>query len=78
MAAFDFAMTQHCIADHHCQERNPLIPSLLAGRLDAGLALDGYWAVVSYELKKRDSDLWPFSPAIGMATHTVGIATGCR
>ncbi len=76
MATFDVVMTQHCIADHHCQEGNPLMPSSYAGQLGVGFALVSYGTIVSYELKKRENGLWWLSPTVGAAAHTAGVATG--
>jgi hypothetical protein len=76
MAVFDVEMTQRCIANHHCVEGNPLMPSSQAGQLGVNFALVGYGAFVSYKLKKRDSKLWVLSPTIGLAAHSVGVATG--
>jgi hypothetical protein len=76
MAAFDVAMTQRCIADHYCKEGNPLMPSSLAGQLSIDLAYVGYGTFVSYRLKRHGSKLWWLSPTVGVASHTVGVATG--
>jgi hypothetical protein len=76
MATFDVAMTQRCIADHHCQEGNPLMPSSLAGQLSIDFAYVGYGTFVSYRLKRHGSKLWWLSPTVGAAAHTVGVAIG--
>jgi len=76
MAVFDVEMTQHCIADHHCVEGNPMMPSSQAGQLGMNFALVGYGAFISYELKKRDNKLWRLSPVVGISAHTVGVASG--
>jgi len=76
MAVLDVEMTQHCIANHHCVEGNPLMPSSHAGQLGVELGLVGYGTFISYKLKKRESRFWVLSPAIGIAAHTVGVATG--
>lgn len=76
MAAFDVGMTQHCIANHHCREGNPLMPSSLAGQLGVDSALVGYGTFISYRLKKQDSKIWWLSPVVGIAAHTAGVATG--
>jgi hypothetical protein len=76
MATFDVVMTQHCIADHHCQEGNPMMPSSYAGQLGVGFALVSYGTVVSYELKKRGNKLWWVSPTVGAAAHAAGVTTG--
>lgn len=76
MSIFDVAMTQHCIADYHCREGNPLMPSSLAGQLSVNFAYVGYGTFMSYRLKKHGSKLWLLSPAVGIAAHTVGVASG--
>ena len=76
MAAFDVGMTQHCIANHHCREGNPLMPSSLAGQLGVDSAFVGFSVYSGYELKKQDSKVWWLSPAIGIVAHTAGVATG--
>ncbi len=43
MMIFDVEMTQHCIADHHCQEGNPLMPSSHAGQLAVGFRVCRLW-----------------------------------
>jgi hypothetical protein len=76
MSVFDVGMTQHCIADNHCREGNPLMPSSLVGQLSVNFAYVGYGTFVSYRLKKRGSKLWVLSPIVGIATHSVGVASG--
>jgi hypothetical protein len=76
MAMFDVAMTQHCLADHHCVEGNPLMPSSVGGQLGVNFALVGFGALSSYKLKKDDSKLWGLSPIVGIIAHTLGVATG--
>jgi hypothetical protein len=76
MAVFDVGMTQHCIADHHCREGNPLMPSSLAGQLSVDFAYVGYGTFVSYRLKKHRNRLWLLSPAVGIAAHAVGVESG--
>jgi hypothetical protein len=76
MAVLDVELTQHCIANHHCVEGNPLMPSSQAGQLGINFALVGYGAFVSYKLKRQDRKLWVLSPTVGIAAHTVGVATG--
>ncbi len=78
MAVFDVEMTQHCIANHHCVEGNPLMPSSQAGQLGVDVAFVGLGAFVSYKLKKQDSSLWILSPTVGIAAHAVGVATGFK
>jgi hypothetical protein len=76
LAVLDVELTQHCIANHHCVEGNPLMPSSHAGQLGINFALVGYGAFVSYKLKKQDRKLWLLSPTVGIAAHSVGVATG--
>jgi len=76
MGLLDVALTQRCINDHQCTEGNPLMPSSLGGQLSVNFAYFGYAAFFSYNLKKRHSRLWWISPTSGIATHTVGVATG--
>ena len=76
LAVLDVELTQHCIANHHCAEGNPLMPSSHAGQLGINFALVGYGAFVSYKLKKQDRKLWVLSPTVGIAAHTVGVASG--
>jgi len=76
MGLLDVALTQRCIASHQCTEGNPLMPSSLAGQVSVNFAFVGYAAFFSYNLKKRHSRLWWISPSSGIATHTVGVATG--
>jgi hypothetical protein len=76
MAVFDVEMTQHCIANHHCVEGNPLMPSSHAGQLSVNFALVGYGTFISYRLKKQENKLWLLSPTVGIAAHTVGVASG--
>jgi hypothetical protein len=76
MAAFDVAMTQRCIADRHCQEGNPLMPSSLPGQLSVDFAYVGWGTFVSYRLKRHGSKLWWLSPTAGIVSHAVGVASG--
>jgi hypothetical protein len=76
MAVLDVEMTQHCIANHHCVEGNPLMPSSHAGQLGINFALADYGAFVSYKLKKQDRKLWVLAQTVGIAAHSVGVATG--
>jgi hypothetical protein len=69
-------MTQHCLADHHCVEANPLMPSSAGGQLGVDFATVGLGALASYRMKKDDSKLWVLSPAVGIVAHTLGVATG--
>lgn len=76
LAILDIAMTRRCIDDHRCQEGNPLMPSSLGGQLGVGFALVGSGAVSSYLLKKHHSGFWWISPVMGIAAHSVGLASG--
>jgi hypothetical protein len=76
MAVLDVELTQHCIANQHCVEGNPLMPSSHAGQLGMNFALVGWGTFVSYKFKKQGSKLWVLSPTVGIAAHTLGIATG--
>ena len=76
MVVLDVGMTQHCLANHHCREGNPLVPTSLAGQLGVGVGWVGSTALVSYHLKKEDSGMWWFAPAMGIAAHTVGAVSG--
>jgi hypothetical protein len=76
MAVFDVEMTQHCIADHHCREGNPMMPSSQAGALSVSFGLVGWGSYVSYRLKKHGSNLWWISPTTGTSAHVVGVASG--
>jgi hypothetical protein len=73
----DIEMTQHCIADHHCREGNPLMPSSHVGQLTVGFALVGYGSFISYRLKRHsESRLWWIPPASGIVAHTIGTTSG--
>lgn len=76
MALFDVAMTQHCLADHHCVEGNPLMPSSVGGQLGVNFAIVGFGTLASYRMKKDDNKLWILSPTVGIIAHTLGVATG--
>lgn len=76
MALLDVGLTQHCIADHHCREGNPLMPSSRGGQLSIDFALVGYGAFVSYRMKKHNARLWWLTPATGAVAHVAGAATG--
>jgi hypothetical protein len=76
LAALDVGLTQHCIANHHCREGNPLMPSSFAGQFALDSAFVGTGAFVSYCLKKQNSKLWWLSPVIGISAHTAGAMTG--
>ncbi len=76
LAALDLGLTQRCIANHHCREGNPLMPSSLGGQLAMDSAFVGSGAFISYRLKKQDSRLWWMSPVVGIGAHTAGAVTG--
>ncbi len=76
VAILDIEMTQHCIADQHCREGNPLMPPSQAGRLGVTFAFVSFGTFASYKAKKNESKLWILSPIVGIATHTLGVATG--
>ncbi|MBV8632571.1 MAG: hypothetical protein JOZ83_16715 [Silvibacterium sp.] len=76
MAVFDVEMTQHCIADRHCREQNPLMPSSHAGQLGLNLGLVAGVSGASYWLKKHRSSLWWLPSATGIAAHSAGVASG--
>jgi hypothetical protein len=78
MAVFDIEMTQHCIANGHCVEGNPLMPASHAGQLGVNFALVSYSTFISYRLKKKESKLWILSPIVGISAHTIGVASGIR
>lgn len=76
MAVLDVETTHHCIADHHCQEGNPLMPSSQAGALAVNLGLVAYSTFLSHKLKKHGSKVWWIAPLSGISSHGVGIASG--
>jgi hypothetical protein len=76
LASVDMALTQRCIANHKCREGNPIMPSSMGGMLSVNLSLFSYSSFVSYRQKKHESKVWWLSPAIGIASHSVGVATG--
>ena len=76
MTALDMSLSQHCIAEHHCREANPLMPSSLAGRISVVAVFAGLGTYVSHRLKKQGSRLWWLAPAFGTAAHSVGAASG--
>ena len=76
VTALDVGLTQHCIANHHCREGNPLMPSSLGGQLAVNSALVGTSVLVSYRLKKQNSKIWLLSPVIGLSAHSAGAITG--
>jgi hypothetical protein len=76
MASLDVAMTQHCIANRHCREGNPIMPSSLSGQLSIDFSLVSYGAFIGYEVKKRGSKIWWLPSAVGAAAHAAGAATG--
>jgi hypothetical protein len=76
MAVLDVETTHHCIADHHCQEGNPLMPSNQAGALGVNLGLVAYSTFVSHKLKKHGNKFWWIAPVAGISSHGVGVASG--
>jgi len=76
LAAVDVGLTQHCIANHHCREGNPLMPTSLAGQVAINSAFVSASAFVSFHLKKQESKAWWLSPVIGICAHTAGALTG--
>jgi hypothetical protein len=76
LAGFDVAMTQHCIADQHCREANPLMPRSSAGQLTVSFAAVGYSSFISFWLRKHRSHFWWTAPLVGIAAHSAGLATG--
>jgi hypothetical protein len=78
MMLLDVQMTRRCIADGHCKEGNPLMPSSLGGQLGVGFALVGSGAVSSYWLKRHHSRMWWIAPVVGIAAHGVGLVSGIK
>jgi hypothetical protein len=78
LALADVEATQHCIANRHCQEGNPLMPSSQAGQISINVGLFAYAAGSSYWLKKRRAKWWWAPPAVGVAAHAVGVASGLK
>jgi len=76
MALFDVELTQNCIADHHCREGNPIMPSSRAGQLGISFGTFAYASGTSYWLKKHHSRYWWIAPAAGIVGHSVGVSTG--
>lgn len=76
LAALDYGLTQHCLANHHCREGNPLMPSSAAGQAAVGSAWVGSGFLISYHLKKQDSNVWWLSPLAGIGAHAAGAITG--
>jgi hypothetical protein len=76
MAVFDVEMTQRCIADQHCRELNPLMPSSHAGQLGLDLGLVAGVSGATYWLKKHKSPLWWLPSATGIGAHAAGVTTG--
>lgn len=76
MAVLDVEATHHCIADHHCQEGNPLMPSNQAGALGMNLGIVAYSTFVSHKLKKHGNKFWWLAPVAGISSHGVGVASG--
>jgi len=76
LAFADIETTQHCINEHTCREGNPLLPSSQAGKLGVSLGIATFTAVASYQIKKETTKAWWLAPTVGIAAHTVGLATG--
>jgi hypothetical protein len=76
LAVSDIEMTQHCIDGHTCKEANPLMPSSQAGKIGVNLGLVTYTAASSYWFRKHKSRVWWLGPTVGVAAHTVGLASG--
>ena len=76
LAMLDVGLTQHCIADGHCREGNPIMPSSLAGQVAVDSAWVGWGTLISYKLKRNESRAWWVTPAIGIAAHAAGAASG--
>ena len=76
LAFADIETTQHCIDEQTCREGNPLMPSSQAGMLSVSLGIAAFTAVASYRLKKLRSKGWWVAPAVSMAGHAVGLASG--
>ncbi len=76
MTVLDIGMSQNCIAAKKCRESNPMMPSSRSGQISVSVALFTYSAGSSYFLKKRKSRVWYVAPIMGIATHTVGFASG--
>lgn len=76
LAFADVETTQHCIDKHTCREGNPLMPSSQAGRISVSLGFAAVTAVASYRLKKHRSKGWWAAPAVSIAGHAVGLASG--
>jgi hypothetical protein len=76
LAFADIETTQHCIDEHTCREGNPLMPSPQAGKFSVSLGIAAFTAVASYRLKKQRSKGWWVAPAVSIAGHAVGLASG--
>lgn len=76
MAMFDVAMTQQCISSHRCVEGNPMMPKSMAGQIGINLGVFGYSTFTSYRMKKHHSRRWWIAPTVGIASHSVGVASG--
>ena len=76
LAFADIETTQHCIDEHTCREGNPLMPSSQAGKFSVSLGIAAFTAVASYRLKKQHSKGWWIAPAVSIAGHAVGLASG--
>ncbi len=76
LAFADIETTQHCINEHTCKEGNPLMPSSQAGKISVSLGFAAFTAVASYRLKMHRSKGWWVAPAVSIAGHAVGVASG--
>jgi hypothetical protein len=76
LAFADIETTQHCVDEHSCREGNPLMPSSPAGKLSVSLGIAAFTAVASYRMKKQRSKGWWIAPAVSVAGHAVGLASG--
>ena len=75
-AALDIGMTHHCIANHHCREGNPIMPTSWGPQVAINAVFVSTSALISYHLKKQSSKAWWLSPVIGASAHTAGAITG--
>lgn len=75
-ALADVELTQRCIANQHCREGNPLMPSSRGAQLGVSLGMFAVTAGESYWLKKHKSRLWWLAPTVGISAHILGVASG--
>ena len=76
MALVDVEMTQRCLANHHCREGNPFMPSSHGGQLAVVSSLVTLDFGASYQMKKSKMKMWWLAPTGGILTHTIGAVTG--